>query len=53
MRYGRSVEEGALPVFSVGSEEEAEKLLVLTCPRNYDMDFVAQELAGEQTAENL
>lgn len=53
MRYGRVVDEGAISVFSVGSEEEAEKLLVLTCSRNYNWEFVAQELVEEQTIENL
>ena len=42
-----------LPVFSVGSEKEAELLLTMTCPRNYDNEFVAPELAEEQTIDNL
>ena len=40
-------------MFSVGSTEEANALLVLTCPRDLKMRFVARELAGEQTLENL
>ena len=42
-----------LPVFSVGSEKEAELLLTMTCQRNLDMEFIAPELAQEQTIENL
>ena len=42
-----------LPVFSVGSEEEAKMLLTMTCPRNYDNEFVAPELAEEQSIKNL
>ena len=53
MRYGRSVQDGFLPVFSVDSEEEAEQLLILACPRNMDNEFVSRELVEEQTLENL
>lgn len=53
--YGRIQDKpkGALPVFSVNTLEEARQLLVRTCPRNYNGEFVAQELAVEQTLENL
>ena len=44
---------GSLPVFSVKDEEEAEQLLVLACPTNNNGDFVAVELAEEQTMDNL
>lgn len=53
MRYGRSVPEGFLPVMSVNTEEEAEKLLIAACARNEHGEFVARELAHEQTIENL
>jgi hypothetical protein len=52
--YGRGpIPEGRLPVFSTNTEEEARQLLVLTCPRNMAGEFVAPELAHEQTLENL
>ena len=53
MRYGRSVPRGFLPVFSVNTEEEAKRLIVLTCPMNVDGQYYARELAEEQTLENL
>jgi len=40
-------------VYSVDTEEEAEQLLVASCPRNYDGEFVAPQLVEEQTLENL
>lgn len=45
--------EGALCAFSVDTMEEAKQLLVLTCPKNYNNEFVAPELVEEQTLENL
>jgi hypothetical protein len=53
VRYGRTVEPGALPVYSVDTEEEAEALLTLTCPTNVDDEFIATELVVDQTLENL
>ena len=53
MRYGRSVPSGWLPVFAVGTEKEAEMLLVLTCPKGIDKEFYARQLVHEQTLENL
>lgn len=55
MRFGRgALPDGFLPVFSVDTEEEAEKLLVMTCPRDrVTGEFVARELQHEQTLENL
>lgn len=46
-------EQGRLPVFSVDTEEEAENLIVATCPMGYDGKYYARELAQEQTLENL
>jgi hypothetical protein len=48
-----TVPRGFLPVFSVGSMEEAHALLVLACPRNADHEFVAPELAEAQNLDNL
>jgi hypothetical protein len=48
-----SVPHGSLPVFSVDTEDEARELLTFTCPVNYKGEFVAPELAKEQTLENL
>lgn len=53
MRFGRTVEDGFLPVFSVDTEEEAQRLIVLACPRDGSGQFYARELAEEQTLENL
>jgi hypothetical protein len=47
------MDEGFLPVFSVDTEEDAEALLILACPRNMDGEFVARELVQEQTLDNL
>lgn len=56
MRYGRSVEEGFLPVFAVDTEEEAKSLLVLCCQKqrvNGKLEFIAKELLHDQSIENL
>ena len=53
MRCGLHLQEGFLPVFTVGTQEEAETLILLTCPRGMDGEFYARELADEQTLENL
>ena len=53
MRYGRTVPNGFLPVFSVDTEEEAKQLIVLTCPTDHNGVHFARELAEEQTLENL
>lgn len=53
MRYGRTVEEGFLPVYSVDTEEEARRLLVLSCSTNLEGEFVARELVAEQTIDHL
>lgn len=42
-----------MPVFSVDTEAEAKMLLVMTCPKNAAGQFVARQLAEEQTLENL
>lgn len=54
MGYGRGpVPKGTLPVFSVGDEEEARALIVAACPTNAAGQYIARELAEEQTLENL
>lgn len=54
MGFGRKpIPRGTLPVFSVADEEEARELLVMACPTNLRREFVAVELAEEQTLENL
>lgn len=53
VRYGRTCEEGMLPVFSVGSEKEARMLLIMCCPTDVNGDFIARELVREQSLENL
>ena len=53
VRYGRTVEPGFLPVYSVDTEEQARQLLVAACPTNLEHEFIAPELAAEQTLGNL
>lgn len=53
MGWGPTIPSGRLPVFSVNTEEEAQSLVVLCCPRGDDGHFYARELAEEQTLENL
>lgn len=53
MRYGRTVEDGFLPVFSVSTEDEAKSLIVLACNRDGAGNLYARELATEQTLKNL
>jgi hypothetical protein len=50
---GRTIPRGRLPVFSVADQEEAEALIVLTCPRDDSGNYYARELVEEQTIENL
>jgi len=52
--YGRGpIPNGRLPVFSVGTEEEARALLAMSCPKNLNGEYVAPELVQEQTLANL
>ena len=53
VRFGRTVEPGFLPVFSVDTEEEAEQLLVAACATNLRGEFIAEELGHTQSLENL
>ncbi len=51
--YGVTVPKGSLPVFSVDTEQEAHKLLVAACGTNAKGEFIARELAHQQTLHNL
>jgi hypothetical protein len=53
VRFGRTVPRGFLPAYSVDSDEEAKALLILACLRNLAGEFVAPELAEEQTLARL
>lgn len=53
MRFGRTVEDGFLPVFSTNTEDEAKALILLCCPRDHAGTFYARELEGKQTLGNL
>jgi hypothetical protein len=53
VRFGPKCPRGFLPVFSVNTAEEAERLLVLACQTNIDGEFIASELVEEQTLPNL
>jgi hypothetical protein len=44
---------GRLPVFTTNTREEAELLITLACPMNYEGQHIAPELAEEQTLANL
>lgn len=47
--FPSAVPKGTLPVFSVGDEEEARALIVAACPTNTAGQYIARELAEEQT----
>lgn len=53
MRHGLCCPPGFLPVFSVNNEEEAKRLLAAACPTNLQGEYVAPELAENQTIERL
>ncbi len=53
MGFGEVVPNGSLPVFSVDTEEEAQHLIVMVCPRDRAGNHYARELAQEQTLSNL
>lgn len=53
MRYGRTTPSGFCTVHTVCCEDRARQLLVLACPTNYDGEFIATELAEQQTIPNL
>ena len=40
-------------MFSTDTEEEAKALISLACEKNMAGDYIARELAHEQTLENL
>lgn len=54
MGFGRGpIPGGRLPVFSTDTEEEAQMLIVMCCPRDEDGNYYARELADKQTLPNL
>ena len=54
MGFGRTpIPRGTLPIFSVNTEREAQRLIAATCPVNLDGTPYARELAQKQTLENL
>lgn len=53
MGVGRVPTKGSLPVYSADTEEEAKRIVVLTCGTTADGEYFARELAEEQTLENL
>lgn len=54
VRYGRTVEDGALPVYSTDTEEEAKALIVAACPRDrITGEYYAPELVERQNLRNL
>lgn len=53
MGYGVTVPKGRLPVFTTDTEEQARKLVVACCQTDAAGNYYAQELAEEQTLENL
>lgn len=53
MRFGRTVEKGFLPVFSVDTEDEAKRLLTLACQISFKGEYIARELVHKQTLTNL
>ena len=54
MRYGRGAcPEGFLPIFSVNSEDEAKRLLVVTCSLGPDRHYYSNEMAADQSIEQF
>ena len=51
--FGTVVPDGHLPVFSTDTEEQARRLLIAACGTNIKREFIAKELAQEQTLVNL
>jgi len=54
VRFGTECPEGFLPVYSVGSEDEAKLLLTMACQTDRTSgEWVAKELMHEQNLDNL
>ena len=53
VRFGRTVDKGSLPVFSVETEDDARALIAFACPMTHHGEYYARELAQSQTLENL
>lgn len=48
-----TVPKGHLPVFGCDTEEQAKALITATCSLGYQGEYIARELAEEQTIESL
>jgi len=46
-----TIPEGHLPVFSCDTEEQAKALIIAACGTNYRGEYIAKELAAEQTLD--
>ena len=53
MRVGQVCPKGFLPIYSVDTEEEAHRLVEITCPRNPDGTYFSRHLAEGQSIERL
>lgn len=53
MGFSLKLPDGFLPVFSVDTEEQAKRLIVMTCPTDIEGNYYSRELAQEQTLANL
>lgn len=51
--YGVAVPKGHIAVYSTDTEEQARKLITASCPLSLDGEYYAEELAHDQTLENL
>lgn len=51
--FGRTCPKGSLPVYAVADAKEATDLIVMACSRNGRGEYIADELAQEQTLDNL
>lgn len=50
VQFGTVCPDGFLPIFSVETEDEARRLLVLTCSRGADGELYARELVRQQAS---
>lgn len=53
MGYGVTVPDGSLQVFSTDTVSQAQALIVAACSTNLRGEYIAPELAQEQTIDNL
>lgn len=53
MRWGTQCPRGFLPIYSVDTMEEAERLVIMACPRGDDGQLYSRELAQQQDLDTL